>query len=166
MPRISVQFALKVLLHCCATPARPATPRGCSNSYPMLTSVYLSTPNPTGDFEPSTPASNMGLFLLFFFFFWRSPQLAVELKHCAGWRSFTPHNGNDRITQCFGKALMRQLHSNLTAVSGSAHTGKQIDSFDAVIHMQENPPQEWFLVGCSSPYLRFVERLSALRACC
>ena len=51
----------------------------------------------------------------------------------------------------YGKAPMRQLHSNPIAVPGSGHTGEQINLFDAVIHMQESPPQMRFLVGCSSP---------------
>ena len=37
------------------------------------------------------------------------------------------------------------------SVSGSGHTGKQVNSFDTVIHMQESPPHKRFLVGCSSP---------------
>ena len=35
--------------------------------------------------------------------------------------------------------------SNPIAVSGSDHTGKQIISFDAVIHVQESPPYQRFL---------------------
>ena len=59
----------------------------------------------------------------------------------------------------YGKALMRQLHSNPIAVSGSVHTGKQINSFGAVIHMQESPPHERLLVGCSSqPTLHATRR--------
>ena len=53
--------------------------------------------------------------------------------------------GNGRITQCdslYGKAPMRQLHSEPIAVSGSGHSGKQISLFDAVIHMQESPSQQ------------------------
>ena len=36
----------------------------------------------------------------------------------------------------YGKAPTRQLHSNPIAVSGSGHTGTQIKSFEAVIHMK------------------------------
>ena len=43
----------------------------------------------------------------------------------------------------YGKAPMR-LHSNLISVSGSGHTGKKINAFDAVIHMQESPPHKRF----------------------
>ena len=64
----------------------------------------------------------------------------------------------------YGKAPMRQLHSNPVAVSGSGHDRKQIDSFDAVIHMQESPPHKRFLVGCSSPFMRVDEHLTTLRA--
>ena len=41
----------------------------------------------------------------------------------------------------YGKAPMRQVHGNPIAVSGRGHTGKQINSFDAAIHMQESPRQ-------------------------
>ena len=44
-----------------------------------------------------------------------------------------------------GKAPMRQLHGNPMAVSGSGHSGKQINSFDAVIHMQEKSASNAFL---------------------
>ena len=59
---------------------------------------------------------------------------------------------------------MRQLHSNPVAVSGSGHTGKHLNSFHDVTHMQENPAHKRFLVGCSSPFLRLAEHLQALRA--
>ena len=32
--------------------------------------------------------------------------------------------------------------------------------------MQENPPQKRFLVGCSSPFMRLAQHLTALRAWC
>ena len=47
----------------------------------------------------------------------------------------------------YGKAPTRQLHSIPIAVSASGHTRKKIDSLDAVIHMQQSPPQKRFLVG-------------------
>ena len=53
------------------------------------------------------------------------------------------------------------------AVFGSVYTGKQINSSDAVsrvIHMQESPPHKRFLVGCSSPFMRLAQHLTALRA--
>ena len=91
----------------------------------------------------STPPHHQGAF-----FFWegRSPQRAVELDHWCGWRTFTPHKGNDRITcSVYGKAPTRQLHDNPIAVSASGHTGKQIISFDAVIRMQEKSASRAFL---------------------
>ena len=33
----------------------------------------------------------------FFFLGGGRSQLVVELERCAGWRTFTPHKGNDRI---------------------------------------------------------------------
>ena len=65
-----------------------------------------------------------------------------------------------------GKAPMRQFRGKPIAVSGSGYTGKQINSFNAVIHMQESPPHKRFSVGCSSPFLRLAEHLTALRAWC
>ena len=40
------------------------------------------------------------------------------------------------------------------------------NSVDAVIHMQESPPQKRFLVGCSSPFMRLTQHLTVLRAWC
>ena len=75
--------------------------------------------------------------------------------------------GNDRITWClYGKAPMRQLHGKPIAVSGSGYTRKQINSFEAVIHTQESPPQKGLLVGCSSLFMRLARHLTALRAWC
>ena len=51
----------------------------------------------------------------------------------------------------YGKAPKKQIHSNPIGVSGSGHTGKQIISFDSVIHMQESPPHKRCLVGFRSP---------------
>ena len=67
----------------------------------------------------------------------------------------------------YGKVRMRQLHGNsiIIAVSGSGHTGTQINYFDAVIHMQESPARTRFSVGCSSAFMRLAEHLTALRAC-
>ena len=96
---------------------------------------------------------------------WRSSSII-----CAGWRTLTPHKGNDRITQCdkcvHGKAPTRRLHSISIAAFGSGRTRKQIKSLDAVIHTQESPPQKRFLVGCSSTLMRLAQHLTALRAWC
>ena len=43
------------------------------------------------------------------------------------------------------------------AVSGIGHARKQATSLDAVIRMQESPPQKRFLVGCSSPLMRLAQ---------
>ena len=39
----------------------------------------------------------------------------------------------------------------------------QINQFDAVIHMQESPSHKLFGVRCSSPFMRLVQPLMALR---
>ena len=104
---------------------------------------------------------------MFVLFVWRSPWLEII---CAGWRTFTLHKGNDRITQCdsvyfvYGRAPTRQLHSVPIAVSGSGYNGKKINSFDAVTHVQENPPQKRILAGRSSSFIRLAEHFTALRA--
>ena len=49
-------------------------------------------------------------------------------------------------------------------VSGSGHTGTQINSFDAVIQTQESPFHKRLLVGRRSPFTRLAEHLTALRA--
>ena len=63
-----------------------------------------------------------------------------------------------------GKAPTRQLHSIPIAVSGSGHTRKQINSLDPALHVPENPPHKRFLAGCSSPFMRLAEHLTAPRA--
>ena len=68
----------------------------------------------------------------------------------------------------YGKVRMRQLHGNsiIIAVSGSGHTGTQINYFDAVIHMQESPARTRFSVGCSSAFMRRSQHLMAPDAWC
>ena len=59
-----------------------------------------------------------------------------------------------------GKEATRQLQSIPIAVPGSVYTGKQINSFDTAIHMQESPPHKRFSAGCSSPFMRLAEHLT------
>ena len=88
------------------------------------------------------------------------------------WRTLTPRKGNDGITQCdsvyqvCGKTPTRQLHSTPIAVSGSGHTRKHTNSLDAVIRTQESSPRQRLLEGCSYPFMRVVQHLTALRAWC
>ena len=56
---------------------------------------------------------------------------------------------------------MRQLQSIPITVSGSVHTRKQISSLNLVIHMYDGPPQKHFLVGCSLPFVRLAQHLTA-----
>ena len=46
----------------------------------------------------------------------------------------------------------------------SASKKKMSRSVTPVIHTQESPPHKRFLVGCSSPFMRLAEHLTALRA--
>ena len=39
-----------------------------------------------------------------------------------------------------------------------------LNQFDIVIHVQESSPHTRFLVGCSSPFMRLAEHLTALSA--
>ena len=66
----------------------------------------------------------------------------------------------------YGKAPMKKLHSKTIAVSVYEDAGQQINTFAAVIHMQESPPHKQFLVGCSSPFKRLAEHLALLRTWC
>ena len=66
-----------------------------------------------------------------------------------GWRTltFTPHRGNDRITQCDSVYMARHpggsfIASPLLLLEAATPEKKKINSFDAVIHMQENPPHK------------------------
>ena len=70
------------------------------------------------------------------------------------------------------------LHSRPTNDTGRKwRPPRQTKPFDAVIHLFiyihkkvrtrcRSPPQNWFLVGCSSPFVRLAEHLTALRAWC
>ena len=64
------------------------------------------------------------------------------------------------------KAPTRQLHSIPVAVAGIGHTRNQFNSVDAVVRMQENPPQKRVFVGCSSRFMRLAQHVTALRAWC
>ena len=59
------------------------------------------------------------------------------------------------------KALMRQLHSNPIAVSGSDDTAKKINSFDVVIYMQQA-----VFSRMQPTLIRLAEYLTVLRASC
>ena len=46
------------------------------------------------------------------------------------------------------------------------HTGKQINSFDAVVHQEESPLHKRFLEECSLLLMRPAQHLTTLRAWC
>ena len=80
-------------------------------------------------------------------------------SYCAGWRTVTPHKGNDRITWCeYGKAPTRQLQSNTHCCLWSGHTRKQSNSLTLspiskiVDTRSRSPSYERFLEGCSLPF--------------
>ena len=79
-------------------------------------------------------------------------------------RLFSRHDALDCPPLSFHEAV--PCCSSPIAVSGSGDTGKQIESFDAVNHIQGSPSHKRFLVGCSSPFMRLAERPTALRAGC
>ena len=70
------------------------------------------------------------------------------LKYCA--RAIRYHTNPARQTgvrNIAGKHNLDRADIKISgvipdAVSGSGHNGKQIDSIDAVIHVQESPPQK------------------------
>ena len=65
----------------------------------------------------------------------------------------------------YGKAHTRQIHTIPTAVSGSGDTRKQVNSLDAC-HPHPTLSRKPFLAGCSSPFMRLAQHLTALRAWC
>ena len=66
--------------------------------------------------------------------------MAVKLKSFVrGGEPLLRTRGMIGSRSAYGKAPMKQLHGNPLAVSAFGHTGKQINSFDAVIHMQDSP---------------------------
>ena len=150
----------------------------CWNNCPYLTKsqlrftkkasrllVYLSRGMRFQRVKWRAPQMRMRFFCVLYFR--RSPQLAVELDHFVrGEEPLLVTIGMIGSRSAYGKAPMRWWHSKTVAVSGSGHTGKQINSFDAFIHMQESPPHKRFLVGYSSPVMRLPEYVTALRAWC
>ena len=97
-------------------------------------------------------------------------------SYCAGWRTLTPHKGNDRITSCeYGKALTRQFHSNTRCCLWSGHTRKHSTWYNSLALSSaskkvgtrcRSPSYEWFSEGYSSPFMRLAEHLMVLRAWC
>ena len=94
-------------------------------------------------------------------------------SYCAGWRALTQHKGDDRITWCeYGEAATRQLHSNTHCCVWSGHIRKQSNSLapssiiKKVSTRCRSPSYERFLEGCSSPFMRLAEHLTAHRAWC
>ena len=94
--------------------------------------------------------------------------------YCAQWRTLSPHKGNDRITQCeYGKAPTRQLHNNTHSLLSLEWQHKKtsnsvvLSSISKKIGtMSRSPSHEQLLQGCSSPFMRLAEYLTALRAWC
>ena len=88
----------------------------------------------------------------------------------AGWRTLTPHKGNDRITQCDSVYMVRHRQDGYVAtpwLSLEVDTPENIPIlFHAVIHMQESLPRRRLLVRCSSPFMRLAQCPTALRAWC
>ena len=69
--------------------------------------------------------------------FGRSPQRAVEVDPLCGVENFYSAQVEllDHVV-FYSKAPTRQLHSDPNAGIGSGHTGKQINLFDVVIHVE------------------------------
>ena len=63
--------------------------------------------------------------------------------------------------------------SSPSPVSGSGHTRKEKNPFEAVNLVckkvrarRGSPPHKWFIVECSSPFMRLAEHITANRAWC
>ena len=69
---------------------------------------------------------------------------------CAGWRTLTPHKGNDRITQCDSGYRVRHPRGSYIVCPlmslEVATPEKTNQAIRAVILMQARPPQKRFLV--------------------
>ena len=71
------------------------------------------------------------------------------------------------IKKCvYGKAPTRYLRSKPIACLWKWPHQKINQLIDAVSHVQENAPQKRFVVGCSPPFMRLAQHLTALRAWC
>ena len=112
--------------------------------------------------------------LVFLFFLGDYHDGYRDRSYCAGWRTLTPHKGNDRITWCDMVRYPRDSYIVIPiAVSGVATPENKITSLVAVIHKQESRHKEPKSVlravlgrGCSLPFMRLAEHLTALRAWC
>ena len=100
------------------------------------------------------------------FSFWVSPRLAVESDHCCAARTLTPHKRGDRMTYLVPGSVHIARHRRGSYIS-IAIPLLSLDQFiDAVIHFQESPPRKRCLVGCTSPFMRLAQHLTALRTWC
>ena len=67
----------------------------------------------------------------------------------------------------FGEAPTRQLHATPIGVSGSGHAGYYISSLKLdIVYTQVRASQVSLLIGCSSPFMRLLEHITALGAWC
>ena len=59
-------------------------------------------------------------------------------------------------------AMVRAIYPPIDII----YSPRYVNSLDAVIHMQESPPQKQFSVGCSSAFMRRSQHLMAPDAWC
>ena len=84
---------------------------------------------------------------------------------CAGWRTFTPHKEEWLYHLVFmvrhtrGSCMLLPVLSVEVAIP-------EMKSTHESCHPYSSPPHKRFLVGCSSPFMRLAEHLTALRAWC
>ena len=67
--------------------------------------------------------------------------MVIDRSYCAGWRTLTPHKGNDRITYCSVNMVRHPEDSFIvipTAVSGVATPENKVQLIGAVINKQES----------------------------
>ena len=103
-------------------PSRPPPPSPRPSTTRTVSSYTFVQPKTVG--PPPPQLDNQGTV---FFFFFAATMMVIELDHMvAGWRTLTPHKGNDRIAQReYGKAPTRQLRNNTYCCLWSGHTKKQ-----------------------------------------
>ena len=86
----------------------------------------------------------------------RSPWLVGELDHLCGVENLTSAQGE---LSYHVVCIWEGTHEAVTwyiRCSGCGHTRERISPLHTVIHMQESPPEERLLVGCSLPFMRLA----------
>ena len=116
---------------------------------------------------PLREVPNQGtvVFLFFSIYFGGRPQLVVELGNLCQFKNlYSAQLGMVVLRSVQGKTPQRQLRYTSYCCLWKCLHRKKSQLIEAVIHAR--PPHTRFLVGCSSPFIRFARHHTALRAWC